>query len=255
MLLPHSHPPPKEHSPLAKRLLQLDSDLIYRDPPPHDHPFFRVEKGSIPILLSAPHATEHTRNGSSKMEEEFTAAFVRWLSAETGAHAIYTTHQSPEDPNWDQQSRYKEAIAQLTTEHNIQLVLDLHGMTSRHKIGVALGTMNGQSYEGSLEMVQQPFLDHGFSEVALSQLSTLSDLSWRRLVINHPKFTGGLKSFTVTRFSAEILNIPAIQIEIASAARIVHRGPNEGWPFTYYGSPQGIEATLSALKILIQNHL
>ncbi|MEM7259707.1 MAG: hypothetical protein AAF404_20225, partial [Pseudomonadota bacterium] len=70
------------------------------------------------------------------------------------------------------------------------------------------------------------------------------------LVVDHPRFTGGVRNHTVTRFVAEQLGVAAVQVEIASVNRIVHRRATADWPFEYHGNPQGIESTFNALVAL-----
>lgn len=237
--------------PLLDELSALEALVRYREPPEAGTTPFKSYVGFRPILLSAPHAAAHMRNGEEKMEEEFTAAFARYLAKRTGAHALFATHLSQEDPNWDVDSGYKRRLAALVDAHNIELVIDIHGMTNRHKIGVAIGTMQGQSVGVSSAELLRPFLEHNFIETPLTQLDLLTEQSWRPVVLNHPKFTGGLKSHTVTRFASQTLGIAAIQIELTSAARIVLRSPNRSWPYEYRGDPVGITSALDALTLLI----
>ena len=236
---------------LLDELTQLESGIDYRNRLSEAGKPFQFEYGDRPILLSAPHATTHTRSGDEKMEEEFTAGVVRYLAKMCDCHAIFSTHLQDEDPNWDEDSAYKNAIADAVERHGIQAVIDIHGMTNRHNIGVALGTMHGRSLVNLELSPVQPFLDVGFEHVAISSLETLSSPDWRRVVVDHPKFTGGLRSHTVTRFVVEELGLPALQVELTSAVRIVYRGPNSGWPFEYWGDEAGIKATMRALRSLI----
>lgn len=237
-------------SSLLAQLQSLETAVAYDRLPEQGAPF-RVEVGSVPVLLSAPHAAIHVRDGIEKTEEEYTAAFARYLAKRLDCFAIFATHRSAEDPNWDAQSAYKTRLADLIAAHAIGLVVDVHGMTNRHNIGVAIGTMHGQSIGVDSAELLAPFLSNHFQHIPLSQLDHLTDPSWRRVVLNHPKFTGGLKSHTVTRFASQTLGVPALQIELASAARIVHRSPNRGWPYHYQGDPVGIQHAVAALTELI----
>ena len=76
---------------------------------------------------------------------------------------------------------------------------------------------------------------------------------WQRVVVDHPLFTGGVRNHTVTRFAVEQLNLSAVQVEIASVNRIVHRPAAADWPFDYRGNPQGIMATVNALTALVNS--
>ncbi len=222
--------------------------------------------GRRPVLVSAPHACRHIRDGVEKMGEEYTAAIAQYLAAETGCHAIYTTHKTIEDPNWVAVGDYKEAIAEMVRQHDIHFVIDIHGMVNRHHIGVALGTMLGRSI-GGMDVVR-PFIDAGFKQVSTddlpeklfsqdglpidSSLGAGENDHWRRLVVDHPGFTGGIKSHTVTRYVCEELGVNSVQVELASVARIVNRTKTKDWPYEYAGKRCAITASVDALCALIE---
>lgn len=185
------------------------------------------------------------------MEEEFTAGMAQLLAQRTNSHALFNRWEILEDPNWDQSSSYKNKLAQIVDAHQIELVIDLHGMTNRHNLGIAIGTINGRACPGFEPLLSQALIDARFHEVKLDELATLERPRWDRFVFDHPRFTGGVKSHTVTRFTVEELNIPAVQIELTSAGRIVYRGPHLGWPFHYFGAKEGVQATVQALEHFI----
>ena len=233
------------------QLLAFEKTVCYRRLPPANEPSFLHLAGSRPILISAPHATRHTRGQSKKMEEEFTAAFAACLAQNTNSHALLNHWEISEDPNWDQESSYKQELAQLVETHQIELVIDLHGMTNRHNLGVAIGTMNGRACPSYEDPLRWSFARSRFHEIGLDDLDGLERPSWERFIFDHPRFTGGIKSHTVTRYAVEELGIEAVQVELCSAGRIVHRGPHDGWPFHYFGDKAGIQATVQALEIFI----
>ena len=225
--------------------------------------WFRTIEGSAPVLVSAPHACRHRRDGTEKMAEEYTAALAMYLAETTGCHAIYTTHQSDEDPNWHQQGSYKTCVAKIVERHSIQLLIDLHGMTNRHHMGIALGTMHERSISHC--EVLSPFQKHGFVAENVEELAepvaytpgvpqpkgTGAEQHWQRVVVDHPRFTGGVINHTVTRYAVEQLKIAAVQVEVASVNRIVHRAAAPDWPHEYRGNPCGIAATVNALTCII----
>ena len=240
---------------ILQRMQQLESGTAYRQLPPVDTPSYVHESGRRPILISAPHATCHTRNGVKKMEEEYTLGVARTLAQITNCHAIFNRWEIDEDPNWDQESNYKQALRQIVLENDIQFVIDIHGMTNRHQIGVAVGTMNGRSCPDQEPILEQAFVESGFLSINPQNLDNLPSLpkpSWQRLVMNHPRFTGGIKSHTITRFVVDELKIPAAQVEITSAARIPYRGAHDGWPFHYFGEAEAIKATMQALADFVR---
>lgn len=238
---------------LLNELRSLEEAVDYRQSPKLDEDSFSIERGSRPILLSAPHGSAHMRKGQLKPEEEFTTAIVRLLAERAGVYAIYATRMHRGDPNWDKSSQYKEAIKQLVVNEKIAFVVDLHGMTNQHGIGVAIGTMNGRSCPSHEPLISNLFKRRGYSEVLPNDHTlplTQARPNWPTYVVNHPRFTGGIVSHTVTRFAVEELNIPAIQIELASQIRIVERGPFGSWP-RYVGNPEGIRTTIETLSTLV----
>lgn len=203
------------------------------------------------------------------MGEEFTAAIACYLAQQTNCHAMFTVNKTDEDPNWVLLGDYKKTVKKIVEKYQIGLLIDLHGMTNRHHMGLALGTMHGRSCPSIDPKV--PFLKKGFvltnaddlppkiaseSAVPLGGKTGAHDgENWRRLVVDHPRFTGGLRSHTVTRYSTEELGISAVQIEIASVARIVHQEKTDDWPYEYSGSAQAITACVGALCELIEENL
>lgn len=223
--------------------------------------WFNQHQGDLPVLLSAPHACHHIRDDVAKMAEEYTAAIAIYVAKVTGCYAIYTTNKTIEDPNWVAAGEYKKAIGEMVTRHNIGFVIDIHGMTNRHHMGVALGTMLGRSSQ-ELDVVT-PFVDAGFeltdanllpAELVSQNAAPIDSTqgagqseNWRRLVVDHPRFTGGLKSQTVTRYACERLGIKSVQVELASVARIYHRAITHDWPYEYFGKPCAIAAAVAGL--------
>jgi hypothetical protein len=241
---------------LLQQLTALETAVAYTTLPPPGQTAGHHSPGHIPILLSAPHSTAHQRNGRIKEEEEFTAAFVQYLAAQTGAHAFYAPFQSAIDPNWYKDAPYKSALQQVITRHNIRFVLDVHGMSNRYKIGLALGTMNGRSCPQHETLLVDTLAAQGFAPTSQTSSKKLERLQWNRLVLNHNRFTGGLSHHTVTRFVAETMGVAAAQLELCSMVRIVKRGSHRDWRIPFHGDPQGIETAVCALITLINrlNH-
>lgn len=234
---------------LMARLLQLERRLQYRHPARPGESAIATIEGDYPVLLSAPHSCAHHRSGMMKVEEEFTAAIVMYLASSIGCSGIFLRRCCPDDPNWQPECEYKDRLAALAERCGAAFVIDLHGMINRHHCGLALGTMKGQSCPGV--NVARPFVEAGF-EVCQFPLDELAAApTWRRLVVDHPRFTGGLRSHTVTRFAVEALALLALQVEVASVARVVYSAPDEGWPHAYCGDPRAIAATVQGLANLV----
>lgn len=237
---------------LMASLQKLEKTHQYRTAAPYNEPWFQLSDSTVPILVSAPHACMHERDGTLKMEEEFTGAIARYLSLSTSCYSIYTVYQAGEDPNWHSDSDYKRAIARLHDVVGLQYVIDLHGMLNSHGMGVAVGTMRNQSCDPAV--VTEVFQGHGFIETELVDLERNSNAvePKHRLVVDHPRFTGGLRNQTVTRFASEELGIPSVQIELASVARVVYSPSTEDWPQSYTGDQATIASAVRALEALIK---
>lgn len=191
---------------LPERIIALEADVQHHLPPTDDEPAFTHIAGSVPILLSAPHATVHIRDGRAKPPEEFTAGFVRFIANQTGAHALYTRRRLTSDPNWHSDSPYKHHLKRIVRDAGVQFVLDVHGASSaRWKFGIAVGTINGRSCPQHERDIVETLAVHGFN-----QQSAGAD----QLVLNHPRFTGGTAQETVTRYACDAVGVPAAQFEL-----------------------------------------
>lgn len=117
---------------------------------PAGKPWFNLVEGSVPIIVTAPHATRPFRNGKYRFSDGAgTAAVAILLNKLTGITAIYTTYESPSDPNYYDDNEFKAAILeQIKKEHPV-LLLDIHGSNRSRPYDVDFGTMNGQSLHGN----------------------------------------------------------------------------------------------------------
>ncbi len=103
---------------------------------------FVITQGSIPVLLSAPHAVNHFRNGEIKYADIYTGGIATFLQEETACHLICAANSKTYDPNFDQfgQNPYQQALLPYIKEHAIRLVLDLHGASYSREYAVEIGT-------------------------------------------------------------------------------------------------------------------
>lgn len=238
---------------LLQRLKSLEKVVKYREFPPQGARPFVYEVGNLPVLISAPHGAAHMRNGQMKREDGYTTGFARLVAAETGAHVLYATHLNPLDPNWYEQTPYKDCLQQIIQRHHIGFVLDLHGMRNKYKIGLALGTMNGRSCPDHESLITQALRSQGFTPITQKEATAAPILRWNTVVLNHKRFTGGLTNHTVTRFVAETMRVPAVQVEICSAIRIVEQKPHDLLPTPYYGNPAAIEQGVRGLTAVVRS--
>ncbi len=238
---------------LLAQLIALETEVDYRQPPTDGRPPFRYERGRLPILLSAPHGAAHRRNGRYKQEDEYTSAIARLVAAETGAHVLYSYALSDSDPNWDVDSPYKDCLRSLVADCDIGFVLDIHGMSNRHRIGIAVGTIGGVSCPDYEAIILDSLKEESFVETTAAQARQFERLRWDHFVLNHHRFTGGLVSHTITRYASQELGIAAAQIELCGSLRIVRPHPPSPKRLDFRGDPAGIVRTVKTLRAIVDN--
>jgi hypothetical protein len=236
---------------ILQRLVELETAVTHKHPPTNGQSPFMHKQGRLPILLSAPHGTAHRRNGRVKAEEGFTSALARLVAAETGAHVLHTQYMTRSDPNYEPSAPYKTALRRIVQGYDIRFVLDIHGMSDRHKFGLALGTMNGRSCPNHESLILQTLQTHGFRPSTKAEVRQFDRLRWDRFVLNHSRFTGGVINHTVTKFVREKLDIAAAQIELCSSLRVVQSVTTDG-RLVFVGDGVGIETAVHALIALVR---
>ena len=82
---------------------------------------FKVIKGKVPIILSAPHCVKHMRKENELTEEGETGAIVQYLAEHTNCWCIYKTSNNQDDANYDiENNPYKEEIAKIVKNNSIK---------------------------------------------------------------------------------------------------------------------------------------
>jgi hypothetical protein len=224
-------------SSLIERLVGLESDVRYREPAEECEPEFLHIPGETPVLLSAPHGATHTRDGEEKEEDEYTAGLARLVAERAGAHVLYARRRSATDPNADPEAPYRRLLRSVVDEFQIRFVLDLHGVRDERAFAIALGTMDGESCPDQEPLLIETFAAHGFGT---------EQPPADRLVVNDPRFTGGLSQDTITRFVSQELAVPAAQVELHEACRIVKRFKDAHLETPFHGDGERIEQVIRA---------
>jgi hypothetical protein len=184
--------------------LQRNEATIMRNQP--DEPYFTYIKGTIPVLISAPHGARHfrTRENRLKGADVYTAAMAMELGKLTGAHVIYTRSQAPEDPNNDPHTRYKDFLAKIVKENGIRFIMDLHGAHGGSSFTMDVGT-----FSDTIATCSCPLL----LETIRQALSGLPGVRF------NSRFSATGVG-TVTYFAHENLGVDAAQFEINGHYRI-----------------------------------
>jgi len=179
-------------------------EKVYKKLPAEDGEEAIYIKGSVPLLITAPHATAHVRMNKLKRQEFYTGTLGVLLHSLTGCHVLYANCQSVSDPNYYDESPFKTRLAEAVREQDIRLLIDIHGTGAERKRDIFPGV--GESNEFLLG-----------NERYLEQFENAADACGIKI--------GGLDVFpaarqmTVTKFAARSLGIPAVQLEINRSLR------------------------------------
>lgn len=237
---------------LLEQLEALEREIRYDHPPDDGRLPFVHLPGALPLLISAPHGAVHRRNGEYKAEDEYTAALARYVAAATGAHVLYAWALAEDDPNWEPRSPYKDALAAIVARYGLRFVLDLHGMSNRHRFGVAVGTIHGTSCPQAQAPIAAALQSHGFVPTTAQLAREFTSLRWDHYVIDHGRFTGGVYNHTITRFVSQELGIEAAQFELCSSLRVVRRMSRAKEPPDFCGDPDGIRRAVALLSAVVR---
>ncbi|MFC7330015.1 hypothetical protein [Marinactinospora rubrisoli] len=102
------------------------------------HTALRRVRGRVPVLLSAPHAVNHPREGRTKLADLGTGGLALLVAELTGARALAALSPVP-DRDWaDRRDPFAAALRAELADGAV--VLDLHGMRDVHGMDVCLGT-------------------------------------------------------------------------------------------------------------------
>lgn len=170
---------------------------------------FRYFPGSLPVLVSAPHAVRHVRQKKIKMSDEFTGSLAYLLNQLTDCHVLALTKVYGGDPNVDFPCIYKDELTRICRESKIKFILDLHGAARDHEFDADLGTNGRKSLLGKeriLDEVVNTFKNGGLTRVSLDHFAASGQN-------------------TITAWSSRELGIPAIQAEINRKYRVPAQNP------------------------------
>lgn len=172
---------------------------------PSPDAWFEVREGTSSVLVTAPHATFHYREGvpdqgagkNFKAPDGGTGSLARVLNEYAQTQLICTVYKSPSDPNYYDDNRFKDALRSAVTKRKPSLVLDLHASNAYRSYDVDFGTMGGASLLGNDELV------------------TLlrSHLDAEGIVSHSDNYFAASRNQTVAKF-VSALGVPCIQLEI-----------------------------------------
>lgn len=185
---------------------------------------FVLIEGNSKVMVSAPHAVEHTREGKVRYPEPQTADLAKELHERLDCPIIYKTANAGDDANYDTECIYKETLAAYVKEHDIRFLIDLHQMAGFRKEQICVGTGYGQNISdvSETECCVQAFREQGL-EVSVDSPFAAS----------YP--------YTVAAYIHRECGIPCVQIEINSNL-VIREASDYAW-----------ERVLSALEALVHS--
>ena len=129
---------------------------------------FLIQKGSVPILFSAPHTMLQVKeDGSVKTKEPYTKALVLYLNKYFNTYSIIKENDTGIDSNRDNYDDYNVNLRRLVKDNDIKLVIDIHGASSDRDFDVEFGTLNNLSADFStIKELEEAFIENGVTNIS-----------------------------------------------------------------------------------------
>ena len=167
---------------------------------------FKIVKGNLPIIFSAPHCVKQLREGKIKCAEGETGAIVQILAKETNCYAIYKTYNDNDDANYDIDSKYKEYLLKIVKENDIKLLLDIHGAKNEHDFNIEICTDDGKNIENNWYLIN--YLKNSFNTNGIDKITENTIFKANSIR-------------TISKYIHKETNIPCIQLEITGRYRYI----------------------------------
>ncbi len=187
---------------------------------------FIIEKGVIPIMLSAPHSINQQRDGKKKRADKMTGSIAQFLHKATGCHIIYSAKFSEGDANYDPIANngnpYQSRLIEYIKENNIKVLIDLHGAAAERGFAIEIGT--APLRDASNNIIGNEFRSLKGHDFIVKLIKYTLDYFLRD--VQHPKkevwhnrvFDAGHQN-TVTKSVSEHTDCACLQMEINRAYR------------------------------------
>lgn len=168
---------------------------------------YLVKKGTVPIILTAAHTMkQRKKDGTIKLNEPFTKAIAKYVSNKTDCSYLIKQKATKIDSNWEELDDFKLLLERFIHEHGVELLIDIHGASSKREFDVELGTLNNLSVrQSTIRNLRNSFFEYGIYEV----------------VLNEPFKGGG-----ITKYIFGKTEIDVIQIEINGKYRNINDAEN-----------------------------
>ena len=194
---------------------------------------FVIKEGSIPVMISAPHSINHFRKGQLKLADKMTGGIALYLHQLTGCHVIYSARYTDSDPNYDahtdQGNPYQTQLKEYIEQHNIEVLIDLHGAAIGREYALEMSTAPMRDSNGNVVGNENRSLhQHHFIAdlIRYTFEHVLRDLSTDKKEIWQNKIFSAAIQNTITKYISEHTHCPCVQIEINAIYRDVNH-PSE----------------------------
>ena len=166
-----------------------------------------INKGKIPVVLTAPHTMQQIKeDGSIKLSEPYTKAIALYVSKNINCNSLIKLKDTGIDSNSDNIDEFKLVLKDLINDNNIKLLIDIHGASKDRDFDIELGTLNNMSADYStINELKEAFIENGINNI----------------VINDPFKGGG-----ITRYIYGMTDFDVIQIEINKKYRDIENIDN-----------------------------
>ena len=109
------------------------------------------DKLEVPVMISAPHAIAHIREGKKKYAEPDTAALAISLVPELKCAGLINIDGN-RDPNFDKDKPFCDVMEEVIKKHDLRAVLDLHESDPNRSYSFAVGTGFGANINDDPEI-------------------------------------------------------------------------------------------------------
>lgn len=226
----------------CKRIAELESFFSANHYNGLGNTAFRIEEGSVPIMLSAPHAVNHFRDGKLKSADCFTGGIATYLRELTACHIVYSACYTETDPNHDSPKArdYKESLKEYLKSHPVYLLIDLHGAARERDFAVEMGTAPKKREEDA-SLLQYKFVDDVIKEL-LEKKFRLLDTEKKNISKN--VFFAAKNQNTIANYISAHTNTACIQLEINREYREMEN------PSALQGLVEGLRDCISYFSVL-----
>lgn len=185
--------------------LQYEGQLFqrYEQMPPAAESDYKFFGGSLPVLVMAPHATAHWRDGELHECDSFTGSMTAVLNRMSSCHSLLTNYCCAADPCWYLETPFRRTFGDIVKAGQIGLVVLLLGASwhEAHGLQISAAGPNEQSSDDYLTRLKNKL--SGIEPVIIQQEERLP----------------------LVTFAAETLGVPIVTLKMHKRYRIPRLQP------------------------------